>query len=78
MTDIVVPPEKKDMVKAAEKKVEEITRMFHRGMLTEEERYKSVLSIWDETTKRRHYRAAAESRKVQSNQDDVIRELEAA
>ena len=51
MTDIVVPPEKKDMVKAAEKKVEEITRMFHRGMLTEEERYKSVLSIWDETTK---------------------------
>ena len=51
MTDITVPPEKKDMVKAAEKKVEEITRLFQRGMLTEDERYKSVLAVWDQTTK---------------------------
>ena len=51
MTDITVPPEKKELIKTAEKKVEDINRLFRRGMLTEDERYKSVLAIWDQTTK---------------------------
>ncbi len=51
ISDIAVPPEKKEMIATAEKKVEEIYRLFHRGMLTEEERYKNVLQIWDQTTK---------------------------
>lgn len=51
ISDITVPKEKKELVKAAEKKVEDISRLFQRGMLTEEERYKSVLAIWEQTTK---------------------------
>ncbi len=50
ISDITVPSAKKELVAAAEKKVEEISRMFHRGMLTDEERYKNVLTIWSDTT----------------------------
>ena len=51
ISDITVPKEKKALVAAAEKKVEDISRLFQRGMLTEDERYKNVLAIWDQTTK---------------------------
>lgn len=51
ISDIAVPAEKKEMIADAEKKVEDIYRLFHRGMLTEEERYKNVLTIWEQTTK---------------------------
>jgi len=51
IADITVPEEKPAMIAEAEKKVDEILKHFHRGELTEEERYKAVIQTWDETTK---------------------------
>ena len=46
ISDMTVPAAKKDILAEAEKTVETITRKFHRGLLTEEERYKAVVSTW--------------------------------
>ena len=46
ISDMTVPAAKKDILADAEKTVETITRKFHRGLLTEEERYKAVVSTW--------------------------------
>jgi len=48
--DMTVPPEKKAILAEAEKQVEEITQHYYMGELSEEERYKSVISVWDATT----------------------------
>lgn len=48
--DITVPKEKKELVAAAEQKVDEINNMFQMGMLSEDERYRHVISIWNQTT----------------------------
>ncbi len=49
--DITVPKEKKEMVAAAEQKVEEINNMFQMGMFSEDERYRHVIKVWEQTTK---------------------------
>ncbi|MEW5783695.1 MAG: DNA-directed RNA polymerase subunit beta' [Bacillota bacterium] len=53
--DIVVPPEKKEILKKAEEKVEAIETQFRRGLITEKERYDRVIELWsnakDEVTK---------------------------
>ncbi len=49
--DIMVPDEKYALVAAAEKKIETINRHFMRGELAEEERYKDVIKVWEQTTK---------------------------
>ena len=46
ISDMTVPSEKKEILATAEKTVETITRKFRRGLLTEEERYKAVVSTW--------------------------------
>ena len=46
ISDMTVPAAKKDILADAEKTVETITRKFHRGLLTEEERYKAVFNTW--------------------------------
>ncbi len=51
VADIMIPDQKYELVAAAEKKIELINRHFSRGELAEEERYKSVISVWEETTK---------------------------
>ncbi len=51
IADITIPAEKATLISEAEKKVENIARHFHRGELTEDERYKNVIAIWDQTTK---------------------------
>ncbi|MBR6228445.1 MAG: DNA-directed RNA polymerase subunit beta', partial [Eubacterium sp.] len=48
ISDMVVPEEKKEILHEAEEKVEEISGFFSRGLLTEEERYKNVISVWEE------------------------------
>ena len=48
--DMKIPEEKKTYIKAAEEKVETIRKHFARGRLSEEERYNSVIKIWEETT----------------------------
>ena len=48
--DMKIPEEKKIYIKEAEDKVETIRKYFERGRLSEEERYNSVIKIWEETT----------------------------
>jgi len=48
--DMIVPEVKERMIHEAEDKVEHINRMYHRGMLNEEGRYKAVIAIWTDTT----------------------------
>ena len=46
ISDMTVPEAKKQILADAEKTVEMIMRKFHRGFLTEEERYKAVINTW--------------------------------
>ena len=48
--DMTIPPQKKDLLEAASRKVDEITERFMWGELSDEERYKQVISVWEETT----------------------------
>ena len=48
--DMTIPNEKKGYLEAAQKDVDKVTKHFMRGELSEEERYTSVVRIWNETT----------------------------
>ena len=49
--DVTIPPEKYTLISEAEKKVAEIQEHFMFGELTEEERYRNVIEVWEQTTK---------------------------
>lgn len=46
VADIVVLGEKKEIIDEAHKKVENVLKQFRRGLITEDERYDRVISIW--------------------------------
>ncbi|WP_165349540.1 DNA-directed RNA polymerase subunit beta' [Staphylococcus equorum] len=46
VSDIVVLPEKQEILDEHEKLVERITKQFNRGLITEFERYNAVVEIW--------------------------------
>ncbi len=46
ISDMTVPEAKKTILADAEKTIENISRKFRRGLLTEEERYKAVINTW--------------------------------
>lgn len=48
VSDIVVLAEKKEILAEAEQKVEKVLKQFRRGLITEEERYDRVISVWSE------------------------------
>ncbi len=50
VSDIRVPAQKKEYIEEANKKIEQITRQFKRGFLTEKERKDNVVNVWTETT----------------------------
>ena len=50
VSDIVVPPEKKEMLAEADKKVNVIQQAYRDGLLSDDERYKKVTEIWQNTT----------------------------
>ncbi|MBQ8382912.1 MAG: DNA-directed RNA polymerase subunit beta' [Clostridia bacterium] len=51
VSDVDVPEAKYEIVKQAEKDVEVIHKHFQRGELTDEERYATVIKIWEKATK---------------------------
>ena len=51
ISDMKVPDEKKDILDGAQKRVDEITKRFRRGMGTEEERYQAVVKVWEAADK---------------------------
>ncbi|MBP3902183.1 MAG: DNA-directed RNA polymerase subunit beta', partial [Blautia sp.] len=49
ISDMTVPPQKPEMIKQAQDRVDRITRNYKRGLITEEERYKEVVETWKVT-----------------------------
>ena len=50
MDDVKVPKEKKEILANAEKEIEKVRKQYRRGLITEEERYKAVVNIWNSAT----------------------------
>ncbi len=48
--DMTIPPKKKELLAEASRKVDEITELCNWGELSEDERYKQVIDVWDKTT----------------------------
>ncbi|MBQ2816306.1 MAG: DNA-directed RNA polymerase subunit beta' [Clostridia bacterium] len=51
VADVVVPPQKAELLENAENSIKRIERNYRRGELTENERYNAVIDVWDKTTK---------------------------
>mgnify|MGYP002516237769 CR=1 FL=1 len=51
ISDMKVPDEKKQILADAQSQVDKITKMFRRGLMTEEERYLAVVKVWEEADK---------------------------
>jgi len=52
MSDIKVPPSKPKLIEEAEERAAIIENQYHRGLITEDERYSGVVGVWMETTDR--------------------------
>ena len=52
VSDMTVPPIKKQLLEEAQAKVDQIAMNYRRGMCTEEERYESVKRVWNATDDR--------------------------
>ncbi|MEK7162550.1 MAG: DNA-directed RNA polymerase subunit beta' [Patescibacteria group bacterium] len=52
MDDLVVPQEKKQIIKEAEAEARKVEEQYNEGLLTEEERYEKVIAIWAEVKRR--------------------------
>ena len=48
--DVKVPAEKKEILEQASKQVETVLKQYKRGLITEDERYQSVIKIWEQAT----------------------------
>ncbi|MBQ2835235.1 MAG: DNA-directed RNA polymerase subunit beta' [Clostridia bacterium] len=48
--DVEVPEAKATILADAEKQVEKVRNQYRRGLITDDERYKSVVGIWDKAT----------------------------
>ena len=49
-SDIEIPKEKGEILAAAEKEVDKVERLFSRGLMSEDERYRKVIDIWNKAT----------------------------
>ena len=49
ISDMIVPPQKPEMIQNAQNIVDKITKNYKRGLITEEERYKEVVETWKKT-----------------------------
>ncbi|MBM4160598.1 MAG: DNA-directed RNA polymerase subunit beta' [Ignavibacteria bacterium] len=50
--DVIIPPEKYDIVAKAQKDVENVESQYYRGFITNGERYNKVIDIWTRATSR--------------------------
>ena len=48
--DAIIPDEKPEILAAADKKVEKVMKNFNRGLISDEERYKKTVEIWQAAT----------------------------
>ena len=50
--DAVIPPQKAELIAEADKQVSQVGKLFNRGLISEGERYKQTIDIWQATTDR--------------------------
>ena len=50
MDDVKVPKEKKEILAAAEERIATVRKQHRRGLITEKERFKAVVDIWNNAT----------------------------
>lgn len=50
VNDVKVPEEKKTIIEEAYKQVDNITKQYKRGLITNDERYNAVIKIWSKAT----------------------------
>ncbi len=50
VADMIVPERKIALIKETEETVDKIEKLYKRGLISEEERYESVINKWNETT----------------------------
>ena len=50
VSDVEVPPEKNEMIIAAQEKVDEIQSQYEMGLITDGERYNMIIDTWTHTT----------------------------
>lgn len=50
ISDVIVPPEKQEIIETTKQAVNKIEKQFSRGLITESERYKKVIDLWTEAT----------------------------
>ena len=50
VSDVKVPEEKKTIIEEAYKQVDNITKQYKRGLITNDERYNAVIKIWSKAT----------------------------
>lgn len=48
--DATIPPQKKEIISAAEKRIDMVTDQFKNGLLSDGERYNAVLKTWEKAT----------------------------
>ena len=48
--DATIPPQKKEIISEAEKKIDLVTDQFKNGLLSDSERYNAVLKTWEKAT----------------------------
>ena len=48
--DVKVPEAKKEILEKAQAQVDNVLKQYKRGLITEEERYQSVIKIWEQAT----------------------------
>ena len=48
--DATIPPKKKEIIAEAEKQIDTVTKLFKRGLMSDQERYAKVIEIWEKAT----------------------------
>ncbi|MGD9559587.1 MAG: DNA-directed RNA polymerase subunit beta' [Oscillospiraceae bacterium] len=51
VSDAVIPPKKAELIDLADEQILKITKQYNRGLISNDERLKSILLVWEETTK---------------------------
>ena len=50
VADVKVPPAKKQILEDAQSQVDNVTKQYRRGLITDSERYATVIKIWEQAT----------------------------
>ena len=50
--DVIIPPQKAEIIEETNKKVKKVETYYARGIITEQERYNKVITLWNEATER--------------------------